>query len=119
MAVPLTDDALKRSMTMAVRADREDLWRAMHQLAAYVALVGDTRAAMVLWEFIYSGKIPMPESDDTFIHVCGDGIIAAVCQQLGRRDISRGKPPPKNIRSGLSLANRVLAMDQLVRSRLS
>jgi hypothetical protein len=74
---------------------------------------------------MYSGKVPLPDPEDRTISVFGDGAISAVCYQLHRPDISRGKPPAqfaarhhKTVLTG-TLEERVVALDRRCRERIT
>src|SRR5262245_16274968 len=116
MAILSTDAAFKKKAKAIFKADREDLWRELHEIASFFALIGAVPEALALWEFVYSGKVPLPDPEDRTISVFGDGAISAVCYQSHRPDISKGKPAPqfagrdkKTALTG-SLEERVIAL---------
>jgi hypothetical protein len=125
MAILSSDAAFKKKAKSVVNADREDLWRELHEVASFFALIGAIPEALTLWEFMYSGKVPLRDPEDRTISVFGDGAISAVCHRLHRTDNSRGKPPPtfagRHHRIALtgSLAERVDALDRRSRERIT
>jgi hypothetical protein len=74
---------------------------------------------MVVWNFAYSDRVPLPAPGDRTISVYGDGVVAAVCHRLGLADLSGGRPPPKYVPPGAALHDRVVALDRWVRSDLT
>lgn len=125
MTILLTDALFKKKAKNVIRADREDLWREIHEIASFFALIGAIPEALSLWEFMYSGKVPLPDPDDRTISVFGDGAISALCYQLHRSDISKGKPPPQfagrqhKIALTGTLEERVAALDGRSRERIT
>jgi hypothetical protein len=119
MAIPLTVAALKRRVHRLKKADREDLWKELHDVGCFFALFGATQEAMSVWEFAYSGKVPLPAVKDRTIHVNGDGAISAVCHYLKLPDLSKGVPAPKYGAPGESLEKRVRALDQWTRRSIT
>ena len=95
MAIPLTVAAVKRRVHRLKKADREDLWKELHDIGGFFALFGATQEAFSVWEFAYSGNVPLPAERDRTICVNGDGAISAVCHYLKLPDLSKGVPTPK------------------------
>ena len=110
---------MKERFRAARQADREDLWKELHDLGMSLALRGALQEALDLWRFAYGGAVPMPDPDDRTIHVCGDGAISAVCYCLGLPDLSKGSPPPKYVPRRAGLEKRVLALDGWAREGLT
>jgi hypothetical protein len=119
MAIPLTVAAMKRRVNRLKKADREDLWKELHDIGGFFALFGATQEAISVWEFAYSGKVPFPAAKDRTIHVNGDGAISAVCYHLKLPDLSKGVPTPKYGAPGESLEKRVRALDQWTRHSIT
>jgi hypothetical protein len=119
VAIPLTVAAMKLRVNRLKKADREDLWKELHDIGGFFALFGATQEALSVWEFAYSGQVPLPAEKDRTIHVNGDGAISAVCLHLKLPDLSKGVPPPKYGAPGHSLEKRVIALDQWTRRSIT
>jgi hypothetical protein len=126
MAILSTDSVFKKKVKKVVQADREDLWRELHEIAVFFALIGAIQEALAVWKFTYSGMVPMPDPEDRTISVFGDGAISAVCYRLNLPDISNGSPAPQFSGRGTTkptvvgkLNKRVAALDRISRQRIT
>lgn len=95
MAILCTDAAFKKKCKKVIEAKPHNLWRELHEIAMFFALIGAVDDALSIWRFMYDGLVPIPDEEDRTINVVGDSAISAVCYCLGLPDISKGRPKPK------------------------
>lgn len=125
MAILSTDAAFKKKLAKLVKTDREDLWRELHAVGCFFALIGAIPEALLIWNFMYSGLVPMPDPDDRTISVFGDGAISAICYTLKEADVSKGTPAPKisgqlgNFTLAGNLKKRATVLDRWSRERIT
>lgn len=125
MAILTTDAKFKKRVAKSVTVDTADLWKELHEVASFLALIGAVDDALTVWQFVYSGRVPMPDPDDRNISVFGDGAVSAVCFQRQLSDLSKGIPAPsfaswngRTILSG-NIQDRVHALDRISRERIT
>ncbi len=104
-----TDQLLKKQVAKIVKTDRNELWSALHDIGGYFALIGAIPESMSIWEFAYSGIVPLPDEEDRTISVFGDGAISAVRNAMRMPDLSYGIPKPSFCEPKQPLGNRINA----------